>query len=83
MEKRILLDQLNNRVERAMTIIQKLYPLLIKHELSKDDAKTVLYLIQSVKCLIEVIIDVEYNNNIDNYRDEIFRIARLEGEDKE
>ena len=83
MEKQILLEQLNDRIQRGLGLITLLYPAILKHSVDEKEDKNIIYLLESVKCLMKVVIDVEYYGNIDSYRDEIYKIAKLQGRDLE
>lgn len=76
MEKRILIDQLNDRITRALAIILKQYPRLKDNELSDEEAKGLITLADSLRYLMSVIYDVVYNDNLEKYKGEIFKIAR-------
>lgn len=78
MEKQILLDQLNDRIKRALALIVYLYPKLKDHELEEEEVNGILEITDGLKCLLNVYVDVEYNNNIESYKDNIYGIAYKE-----
>lgn len=80
MEKQILLDQINDRVKRALSLIVMLYPQLLDKSLEQEEAKGLLEIVEGLKCFINVIHDIQYNDNIQKYKDDIYGIARSNDE---
>lgn len=78
MEKQILLDQLKDRIERALSLIIFYYPQIETKQIEKQSALDLLQLIEGIKCLLQVVIDIQYNDNIDAYKEEIYNIAKGE-----
>ena len=76
MEKQILLDQLDDRIKRALSLILLLYPKLLNKELEQQEAIGLLEIIDGLKCFVTVINDIQYNDNIQKYKNEIYGIAR-------
>lgn len=76
MEKQILLDQLDDRIKRALSLILLLYPKLLSKELEQQEAVGLLEIIDGLKCFVTVINDIQYNDNIQKYKNEIYGIAR-------
>lgn len=76
MEKQILLDQLDDRIKRALSLILLLYPKLLNKELEQQEAVGLLEIIDGLKCFVTVINDIQYNDNIQKYKNEIYGIAR-------
>lgn len=76
MEKRILLDQLSDRIVRALNLLTELYPRLREGTLATEETHEVLDLICGLKALTEAVIDIQYNDNIHKYKDKIYNIAR-------
>jgi hypothetical protein len=68
MEKQILLDQLDDRIKRALSLILLLYPKLLNKELEQQEAAGLLEIIDGLKCFITVINDIQYNDNIQKYK---------------
>lgn len=80
MEKQILLDQLDDRIKRALSLILLLYPKLLNKELEQQEAVGLLEIIDGLKCFVTVINDIQYNDNIQKYKNEIYGIAREHNE---
>lgn len=79
-EKQILLEQLNDRIQEALGLITLMYPGILKGDLRKEDALDCIQLIESMKFMLGVVIDIQYNNNAGNYIDDMYGIARREDE---
>lgn len=76
MIKQILLDQIDDRVKRALALIIFLYPKLLNKELEPEEMIGLFEITDSLNYLMKVIYDVQYNNNIDKYKDDVFNIAK-------
>ena len=80
MQKRILLDQLDDRIKRALSLIVLLYPKLKDKELDVEEVKGLLDIVDGLQCFLKVIVDIQYNENISAYEHDIYNIARNEHE---
>jgi hypothetical protein len=80
MEKQILLDQLDDRIKRALSLIIMLYPKLLVKELEIEEANGLLEIVQGLQCFITVVNDIQYNDNIQKYKNDIYGIAREDNE---
>lgn len=78
MEKQILLDQLNDRIKKALSLIILYYPQIRDKELEQQQSEDILKLVDGLRCLLKVVIDVQYNDNIAAYKDDIYNIAKGE-----
>lgn len=78
LSKQILIEQLDDRIKRALAIIIQFYPELKSGDLDEIQAAGLVELADSIKFLIGVVYDVNYNDNIDKYKDDILNIARRE-----
>lgn len=78
MEKQILLDQLDDRVKRALALIIAIYPRVLDGEdMEEEELKGILDIIDGLKVMVSTVIDVQYNDNIDHYKDSIYEIAAM------
>lgn len=80
MEKQILLDQLDDRIKRALSLIIMLYPKLLVKELEIEEANGLLEIVQGLQCFITVVNDIQYNDNIQKHKNDIYGIAREDNE---
>ena len=78
MENKIILDQLDDRIKRALAMIIEFYPQLKEGTLEPSLAKSLLEIIDGLKCFFNVIYDIQYNNNIHKYKNDIYGIAKGE-----
>ena len=75
MEKQILLDQLDNRVKQALAVLISMYPGLLDGSLEDEEVNGMLEITDGLKACFHTIADIQYNNNIEEYRDLIYNIA--------
>lgn len=78
MRKQILLDQLDDRIKRSISLVIHLYPLLKTGELEEEQVKGLVEILDGLKCFFKVIYDIQYNGNIDKYEQDMYNIARGE-----
>ena len=78
MEKQILIDQIDDRIKRGLALVISMYPKIRDGEAEPEEYNGILEIIDSIKFFVKVIYDVQYNNNISKYKDEIYGIARRE-----
>ena len=78
--RRILLDQLDDRIKRALSLIVLLYPKLKEKELEPEEVKGLLDIVEGLQCFLKVIVDIQYNENISAYEQDVDGIARDEDE---
>ena len=76
LEKTILLNQLDDRVKKALAIIIAMYPRLLDKTIEQEEVKGILDLIDGLHCIMTTIADIQYNDNIDKYSDIIYSLAR-------
>lgn len=77
-EKQILLEQLNDRVVKAIALIVDAYPRLYAGELEEELIKGTIDLADSLRYIMSAIADIKYNNNIEQYKDVIYQISHKE-----
>jgi hypothetical protein len=77
-EKQILIDQIDDRIKRALALIISMYPKIRDGEAEQEEYNGILEILESMSFFIKVIYDIQYNNNIEKYKDEIYGIARGE-----
>ena len=77
-EKQILIDQIDDRIKRALALIISMYPKIRDGEAEQEEYDGILEILESMSFFIKVIYDIQYNNNIEKYKDEIYGIARGE-----
>lgn len=53
-----------------------MYPSLKEATLEAEEVKGLIDLIDGLKCIIQVIADIQYNDNMDNYKDIMYSLAR-------
>jgi hypothetical protein len=78
MEKQILLDQLDDRIKRALALFISIYPKLRDGKAEIEEARGLLEITDGIKCFVNTIYDIQYNNNIHKYKNEIYGIAKGE-----
>lgn len=78
LQKQILLDQLDDRIKRAMAMVINFYPGLRDGTLDETQANGLIDIVEGIRFFLSVIYDVNYNNNIENYTEDILNIARSE-----
>lgn len=76
MEKKILLEQLDHRIQKALSLIVYLYPRMKAHGLELEEVRGLIQIVDGLKCLVSAVADIEYNDNIEHYRDVIYEIAK-------
>lgn len=75
MEKQILLDQLDDKVKKAFAILLSLYPRLLDGDLETEEVYGILEVTEGLRCCFSTIADIQYNNNIESYKDLIYKIG--------
>lgn len=77
-EKQILIDQIDDRIKRALALIIDMYPRIRDGEAEQEECNGILEILESMSFFIKVIYDIQYNNNIEKYKNEMYGIARGE-----
>lgn len=78
LQKQILLDQLDDRIKRALAMVVQFYPELRDGTLDEIQANGLIDIAEGIRFFLHVIYDVNYNGNIQNYTEDILNIARNE-----
>lgn len=77
MEKKILIDQINSTLIKAFDYLKlEDYENFRDGVIDKETATFWKYMVQEFAWLVDTIYDIQYNNNIEQYKDEIYAIAR-------
>jgi len=80
MEKLILLEQLDDRIKKALAIIVTLYPKVYAKELEEEDVTCLLSVIDSLKSVVGAVADIQYNDGFEKYAGMAYANARKEYE---
>ena len=75
-EKQILTEQMDSTIQRAMGFLNELYPTFKNGEMESEQAALFAYMCQNLAEVVAVYWDVEYNGNIEDYKNDIYDIAR-------
>ena len=78
LEKQILLEQIDDRIKKGLAMVIDYYPELYAGTLEEELAKGVLDILDGLKALITAVADIQYNNNIEHYKDVIYDVALKE-----
>ena len=77
MEKQILLDQIDSTLIKAIDYLKMENYITFRDGVV--DRETATYwknMVHEFSCLVNIMYDIQYNNNIEHYKDEIYAIAR-------
>lgn len=76
MERTILLEQLHDRIKTALALLLEFYPKMYEGELETELVPCVVEISESLTHIIKAVADIQYNNNIEGYRDIMYEIAK-------